>query len=180
MVLGDEVVFSSVQYLIRTVEITPEILKKNRLIITVNEKINALEEVVVTPESAEKFLDLKEEEFKGYDYNSDKSTKLENTIVTQGQLRNGLNIINIAKLIAKAVSNKSEEEKQKLKPSEILTYVFNNDFFVNDLALENDQVTGFLEYIDKNLPSQKLLNTAQQFQLIDYLISESQNYLDKL
>ena len=178
--LGDEVVFSSVQYLIRTVEITPEILKKNRLIITVNEKINALEEIVVTPENTEKFLDLKEEEFKGYDYNRDKSTKLENSIITQGQLRNGLNIINIAKLIAKAVSNKSEEEKQKLKPSEILTYVFNIEFFVRDLNLKNDQVTGFLEHIDKNLPSQKLLKTGQQFQLIDYLISESQKYLDKL
>ncbi len=178
--LGDEVIFSSVQYLIRTVEITPEILKKNRLIITVNEKINALEEVVVTPENTEKFLDLKEEEFESYDYNKDKSTKLENTIVTQGQLRNGLNIINIAKLIAKAVSNKSQEEKQKLKPSEILTYVFSDEFFVNDLALKNDQVTGFLEHIDKNLPSQQLLKTGQQFQLIDYLISESQKYLDKL
>ena len=178
--LGDEVVFSSVQYLIRTVEITPEILKKNRLIITVNEKINALEEVVVTPENAEKFLDLKEEEFESYDYNKDKSTKLENTIVTQGQLRNGLNIINIAKLIAKAVSKKSQEEKQKLKPSEILTYVFSDEFFVNDLALKNDQVTGFLEHIDKNLPSQQLLKTGQQFQLIDYLISESQKYIDKL
>lgn len=178
--LGDEVVFSSVQYLIRTVEITPEILKKNRLIITVNEKINALEEVVVTPENTEKFLDLKEEEFESYDYNKDKSTKLENTIVTQGQLRNGLNIINIAKLIAKAVSNKSQEEKQKLKPSEILTYVFSDEFFINDLALKNDQVTGFLEHIDKNLPSQKLLKTGQQFQLIDYLISESQKYIDKL
>lgn len=178
--LGDEVVFSSVQYLIRTVEITPEILKKNRLIITVNEKINALEEVVVTPENTEKFLDLKEEEFESYDYNRDKSTKLENTIVTQGQLRNGLNIINIAKLIAKAVSSKSLEEKQKLKPSEILTYVFSDEFFVNDLALKNDQVTGFLEHIDKNLPSQQLLKTGQQFQLIDYLISESQKYIDKL
>ncbi|MGB2164389.1 MAG: hypothetical protein ACPH4K_03065 [Flavobacteriaceae bacterium] len=178
--LGDEVVFSSVQYLIRTVEITPDILKKNRLIITVNEKINALEEVVVTPDNTEKFLDLKEEEFEGYDYNKDKSTKLENTIVTQGQLRNGLNIINIAKLIAKAVSNKSQEEKQKLKPSEILTYVFSDEFFVNDLALKNDQVTGFLEHIDKNLPSQQLLKTGQQFQLIDYLISESQKYRDKL
>ncbi len=178
--LGDEVIFSSVQYLIRTVEITPEILKKNRLIITVNEKINALEEVVVTPDNTEKFLDLKEEEFESYDYNKDKSTKLENTIVTQGQLRNGLNIINIAKLIAKAVSNKSQEEKQKLKPSEILTYVFSDEFFVNDLALKNDQVTGFLEHIDKNLPSQQLLKTGQQFQLIDYLISESQKYLDKL
>ena len=178
--LGDEVIFSSVQYLIRTVEITPEILKKNRLIITVNEKINALEEVVVTPENTEKFLDLKEEEFESYDYNKDKSTKLENTIVTQGQLRNGLNIINIAKLIAKAVSSKSQEEKQKLKPSEILTYVFSDEFFVNDLALKNDQVTGFLEHIDKNLPSQQLLKTGQQFQLIDYLISESQKYIDKL
>ena len=178
--LGDEVIFSSVQYLIRTVEITPEILKKNRLIITVNEKINALEEVVVTPENTEKFLDLKEEEFESYDYSKDKSTKLENTIVTQGQLRNGLNIINIAKLIAKAVSNKSQEEKQKLKPSEILTYVFSDEFFVNDLALKNDQVTGFLEHIDKNLPSQQLLKTGQQFQLIDYLISESQKYIDKL
>ena len=180
VVLGDEVVFSSVQYLIRTVEITPEILKKNRLIITVNEKINALEEVVVTPENRDKFLDLKEEEFKGYDYNRDKSTKLENTIVNQGQLRNGLNIINVAKLIAKVISNISEEEKYKLKPSEILTYVFSNDFFVNDLALKNNQVTGFLEHIDINLPSQKLLKTGQQFQLIDYLIYESQNYRNKL
>jgi hypothetical protein len=178
--LGDEVIFSSVQYLIRTVKITPEILKNKRLVVTVNEKINALEEVVITPENTQKFLDLKEEEFEGYDYNRDKSTKLENTIITQGQLRNGLNIINIAKLIAKAVSNKTEEEKQKLKPSEILTYVFNDEFFVNDLALKNDQVTGFLEHIDKNLRSQKLLKTGQEFQLIDYLISESQNYRDKL
>ncbi len=178
--LGDDVVFSSVQYLIRTVKITPEILKKNRLIITVNEKINALEEVVVTPENTEKFLDLKEEEFKGYDYNRDKSTELENTIVTQGQLRNGLNIINIAKLIAKVVSKKTEEEKLKIKPSEILTYVFNDEFFINDLALRNDEVIGFLEYIDENLPSQRLLKTGQQFQLIDYLISESQIYRNKL
>lgn len=178
--LGDDVVFSSVQYLIRTVKITPEILKKNRLIITVNEKINALEEVVVTPENTEKFLDLKEEEFKGYDYNRDKSTELENTIVTQGQLRNGLNIINIAKLIAKVVSKKTEEEKLKIKPSEILTYVFNDEFFINDLSLRNDEVIGFLEYIDENLPSQRLLKTGQQFQLIDYLISESRIYRNKL
>ena len=102
---GDEVVFSSVQYMIRTIEITPEIIQKNRLIITVNEKINALDEVVITPDDAEKFLDLKEEEFKGFDYDRDKSTRLENTIVRQGQLKNGLNLVNIAKLIAKVVSN---------------------------------------------------------------------------
>jgi hypothetical protein len=178
--LGDEVIFSSVQYLIRTVTISPEILKKNRLIVTVNEKINALEEIVITPYNTEKFLDFKEEEFKGYDYERDKSTALENITMTQGQLRNGLNLINIAKLVANAIQNKTEEEKQKIKPSEILTYVFNDEFFNDDLGLKNDEVTGFLEHIDKNLPSQQLLKTGKQFQLIDFLIAESKTYRDQL
>lgn len=178
--LGDEVIFSSVQYRIRTVTITPEILRKRRLIVTVNEKINALEEVVVTPENTEKFLDLKEEEFKGFDYERDKSSRLENTLVTQGQLKNGLNLINIAKLIAQAIGNKTEAEKEKLKPSEVLTYVFDDAFFIDDLQLKNDQIIGFLEHIDKNLPSQQLLKTGQQFQLIDYLIAESKKYRQSL
>ena len=176
---GDEVVFSSVQYMIRTVEITPEIIQKNRLIITVNEKINALEEVVITPDDAEKFLNLKEEEFKGFDYERDKSTRLENTIVRQGQLNNGLNLINVAKLIAKIVNNKTEEEKRNLKPSEVLSYVFDISFFKSDLELRDDQIVGFLEHIDDNLPSQKLLNQSQQFQLIDYLIMQSKKYRSK-
>ncbi len=176
---GDEVVFSSVQFMIRTVEITPEIIQKNRLIITVNEKINALEEVVITPDNAEKFLNLKEEEFKGFDYERDKSTRLENTIVRQGQLNNGLNLINVAKLIAQIVSKKTEEEKRNLKPSEVLSYVFDISFFKSDLELRDDQIVGFLEYIDDNLPSQKLLNQSQQFQLIDYLIIQSKKYRSK-
>lgn len=176
---GDEVVFSSVQYMIRTVKITPEIIQKNRLIITINEKINALEEVVVTPDDAEKFLDLKEEEFKGFNYDRDKSTRLENSIVRQGQLKNGINLINVAKLIAKLVSNKTEEEKRNLKPSEVLSYVFDKSFFSTDLELRDDQIVGFLEHIDNNLPSQKLLNQSQQFQLIDYLILQSKKYRSK-
>ena len=176
---GDEVVFSSVQYMIRTVKITPEIIQKNRLIITINEKMNALEEVVVTPDDAEKFLDLKEEEFKGFDYDRDKSTRLENSIVRQGQLKNGINLINVAKLIAKLVSNKTEEEKRNLKPSEVLSYVFDKSFFKSDLELRDDQIVGFLEHIDNNLPSQKLLNQSQQFQLIDYLILQSKKYRSK-
>ena len=176
---GDEVVFSSVQYMIRTVEITPEIIQKNRLIITVNEKINALEEVVITPDDSEKFLNLKEEEFKGFDYERDKSTRLENTIVRQGQLNNGLNLINVAKLIAKIVTDKTEEEKRNLKPSEVLSYVFDISFFKSDLELRDDQIVGFLEHIDDNLPSQKLLNQSQQFQLIDYLIMQSKKYRSK-
>ena len=177
--VGDEIIFSSVQYMIRTVKINPDIIQKNRLIITVNEKINALEEVIITPDDTEKFLDLKEEEFKGYDYLRDKSTRLENTIVRQGQLNNGINVINILKLINKVINSKTEEEKRNLKPSEVLKYVFEIDFFKRDLELTDDQIIGFLEYIDDNLPSQKLLSQSKQFQLIDYLILESKKYRNK-
>ena len=177
--VGDEIIFSSVQYMIRTVKINPDIIQKNRLIITVNEKINALEEVIITPDDTEKFLDLKEEEFKGYDYIRDKSTRLENTIVRQGQLNNGINVINILKLITKVINSKTEEEKRNLKPSEVLKYVFEIDFFKRDLELTDDQIIGFLEYIDDNLPSQKLLSQSKQFQLIDYLILESKKYRNK-
>ena len=177
--VGDEIIFSSVQYMIRTVKINPDIIQKNRLIITVNEKINALEEVIITPDDTEKFLDLKEEEFKGYDYLRDKSTRLENTIVRQGQLNNGINVINILKLITKIINSKTEEEKRNLKPSEVLKYVFEIDFFKRDLELTDDQIIGFLEYIDDNLPSQKLLSQSKQFQLIDYLILESKKYRNK-
>ena len=177
--VGDEIIFSSVQYMIRTVKINPDIIQKNRLIITVNEKINALEEIIITPDDTEKFLDLKEEEFKGYDYLRDKSTRLENTIVRQGQLNNGINVINILKLITKVINSKTEEEKRNLKPSEVLKYVFEIDFFKRDLELTDDQIIGFLEYIDDNLPSQKLLSQSKQFQLIDYLILERKKYRNK-
>ena len=177
--VGDEIIFSSVQYMIRTVKINSDIIQKNRLVITVNEKINALEEVIITPDDTEKFLDLKEEEFKGYDYLRDKSTRLENTIVRQGQLNNGINVINILKLITKVINSKTEEEKRNLKPSEVLKYVFEIDFFKRDLELKDDQIIGFLEYIDDNLPSHKLLSQSKQFQLIDYLILESKKYRNK-
>ncbi|MEK9613028.1 MAG: carboxypeptidase-like regulatory domain-containing protein, partial [Flavobacteriaceae bacterium] len=68
---GDEIVFSSVQYRIRSIVITQDILKKSRLVVSVNENINELKEVVVTTEDVERFLNLKEEEFKGFDYEQD-------------------------------------------------------------------------------------------------------------
>ena len=50
---GDEVIFSSVQYKIRTIKVTSEMIRKRRIIVSVNESITELDEVVVTPENTE-------------------------------------------------------------------------------------------------------------------------------
>ena len=173
---GDEIIFSSVQYLIRSVKITQEILTKNRLVVSVNENITELKEVVVTTEDKDRFLDLLEEEFKGFDYDQDKSTRINNKLTDDRLITNGIDFVNIAKLISKALSSKSKEEQMKMKPSEVLPLVFQTSFFENDLSLRKDQVVGFLEYIDAQMKTSELLKQSKQFQLIDYLINKSKMY----
>ena len=177
---GDEVIFSSVQYQIKAVKVTAEILALNRMVVSVNENITALKEVVVTTEYVEKFLNLKEEEFKGFDYEQDKSTRINNELTDDRLLSNGINFVNIAKLIMKALSNKTEEEQMRMKPSEVLPLVFETSFFEQDLELQKDQVVGFLEYIYTQMKTSSLLKQSQQFQLIDFLISKSKAYKETL
>ena len=71
--LDDELVFTSVNYQIEIVKITQEILDKNRLVVEVNEKVTELDEVVISPENQQKFLELQNEEFKQFEYETDQS-----------------------------------------------------------------------------------------------------------
>ena len=180
VLLGDEIIFSSVQYRIRSVKITEDILSKNRLVVSVNENINELKEVVVTTDDVEKFLDLKEEEFKGFDYEKDKSSKLVNKAYNERQLSDGIDFVNIAKLLARALGNKSSDEQMQMKPSEILPLVFEDDFFEVDLDLDKSQVISFLEFIDNRMKTGELLKKDKEFQLIDFLINESKEFKNDL
>ena len=126
---NDEIIFSSVQYKIKSVIISEKNIKNNRIVVEVNERINFLDEVVVSPENQEKFLDLKEEEFKRINYLNDKSTKIQNQLINKTQLVDGINFINIAKVISNNFSDKSEVEKRNLLPSDVLPYIFENGFF---------------------------------------------------
>ena len=180
VLLGDEIIFSSVQYRIRSVKITEDILSKNRLVVSVNENINELKEVVVTTDDVEKFLDLKEEEFKGFDYEKDKSSKLVNKAYNDRQLSDGIDFVNIAKLLARAFGNKSSDEQMRMKPSEILPLVFEDDFFEVDLGLDKSQVISFLEFIDNRMKTGELLKKDKEFQLIDFLINESKEFKNDL
>ena len=174
--VGDEIIFSSVEFKIRTVRITKEIIKKNRLVVEVNEKLNFLDEVVISPENTEKFLDLKEEEFKKVDYLDDKSTAVENEIIRQNQLYRGINIVNIAKLLAKVIRESNMEQEIKLTPSKALPLVFDNNFFINDLGLKDFEIITFLELMDNKKEIKSLLKKNKEFELIEYLFNESKKF----
>lgn len=174
--VGDEIIFSSVEFRIKTLTITPEIIQKNRLVVSVTERITVLDEIVVGPENTQKFLDLKKEEFTKVDYTQDKSTKIENRVMRQGQLVNGLNIVNVAKLLAKVIQGTNNEVPRVLVPSRVLPLILEERFFTEDLGLHQDEVIGFLEAMDEKLPSDRLLKKDKEFQLIEFLYLESEQY----
>ncbi|SNR82062.1 hypothetical protein SAMN04488009_0239 [Maribacter sedimenticola] len=179
--VGDELVFTAINYNIKVVTITEDILENNRLVVEVNEKVTELDEVVITPEQQERFLKLKNEEFKEYEYEIDRSTEVENIALSQSErgLQNGLNFVNIFRAIFKSQSEK-EETGPKLKVSEVLRQVYDDTFFVVDLQIPQDRINEFLIYCDTRMPAQSLLKKENEFQLIDALVTNSKTFLKEI
>ena len=173
---GDEIIFSSVQYIIRTVRVNKEILDNKRLVVQINQRVRELDEVVITPDDTEKFLDLKEEQFKGFDYLNDKSTKVQNILTDERQFVNGLNFVNIFKLLTTLVDSKSEEERLSILPSEALPLILEENFFEEILELNSYEVSDFLINLDLDNELRNLIIEKNQFLLIDYLLSKADTY----
>ena len=136
--------------------------------------------VAITTDDVEKFLDLKEEEFKGFDYEKDKSSQLVNRAFNDRQLSDGIDFVNIAKLLTRAFGNKSSDEQMRMKPSEVLPLVFQDSFFEVDLGLDKSDIITFLEFIDNRMKTGELLKKDKEFQLIDFLINESKEFKNDL
>ncbi|NER12437.1 hypothetical protein GWK08_03215 [Leptobacterium flavescens] len=175
---GDELVFSAVNYKIKSVIIDDKILKNNRLVVEVNEKVTQLEEVVVTPENEKKFLELKNEEFKQYDYESDPSTPTINDAIPVAErgLQNGLNFVNIFKAIFKSKKEETTEQRE-IRMSEVLRQIYEDEFFVGNLKIPSEKIEDFLYFCDSKMPAQSLLKKDNEFQLIDFLVNQSEAYL---
>lgn len=180
--LNDKLIFSSVQYQIRELNITKEILQRNRIVIDVNEKVNELEEVVVTPENQEKFLDLKEEEFKRFDYTFDKSSRVNNVINEQGKLVDGINFVNLYRLIRNSIKKDSNENESNYKynPSDLLRELYDDVFFTKNLLIPNDKINEFLLYCDDNFPDRILLKKDNEFELIEFLVKQSKKFVKNI
>ncbi len=178
---GDQLVFTAVNYQLEVVTITPEILRNNRLVVEVTEKITQLEGVVVSPENQEKFLEVKNEDFKGFEYEIDRGTEVENIAEARSVrgMRDGLNFVNIFKALFKSKQGDGTE-RAPLKVSEVLRQVYDDEFFVVDLKLPQDKIDAFLLYCDDKVPSQTLLRKENEFQLIDFLVTHSKTYLAEL
>ena len=179
---GDILAFSAVNFKFRTITITREILDKNRLLVEVNEKVTELDEVVITPDDKEKFIDLKEEEFKKFNYEKDASSVIENYALSGSQkgMMYGLNFVNIFKALVKSDKEKEVPVKDRIKISQVLRQVYDDQFFVVDLKIPQEKIDDFLYYCDDKIPTDTLLKKENEFALIDMLVNNSRDYLKSI
>jgi hypothetical protein len=175
---GDELVFMALNYQLQMVKITAEIIKNNRLVVEVTEKVTELDEVVVSPEDQEEFIRLSNEEFKGFDYDTDETSEVTNIAEdpTVRGMQYGLNFVSIFKLLANAIEGDKKQEVAPLKVSEVLRQVYDDNFFVRDLKIPQDRIDAFLLYCDNQLPPRTLLRKENEFQLIDFLVTQSEAF----
>lgn len=178
--LNDEIVFTALNYQLKVVVITQVILDNNRLVVEVTEKVTELDEVVLSPENQERFIQMKNEEFKGYDYEVDRSTQVINIAQTQTErgMENGVNFVNLFKLLFQGnKNNEANAAPKKLLLSDIMRQVYDDAFFVVDLNVPQDKIDAFLQYCDAQVPPQELLKKSNEFQLIDFFVTQSKVFL---
>jgi hypothetical protein len=89
---------------------------------------------------------------------------------------NGLNFVNIFKLLSTLVDSKSEEEKLNISPSEVLPYILDDNFFSDILNLEPFETSDFLYKLDSDQKLKNLILEKNQFLVIDYLLKEVEIY----
>lgn len=182
--VGDELVFSALNYQLELVKITNEILERNRLVIDVKEKITELDEVVITPEDQERFLELQNKKIleEKFEYEIDRSSEVENITLSRQErgLQDGLNFVGLFKALLKATKKEKVEERKPLKVSDVMRQVYDDEFFVVDLKLPQDKINEFLYYCDNRMPAQSLLKKENEFELIDFLVTHSQTFLEEL
>ena len=178
--LDDQLVFTAVNYQLEIVKVTEDILQKNRLVVEVNEKVTALDEVVVSPENQKKFLEVKNEKFKGFEYEIDRTTEVQNIAGTSqnDRIEGRLNFVNIFRAIFQS-RNQNTGEKVDLKVSDVLRQVYDDEFFVLDLSLPQEEIDAFLLFCDDKIPSQSLLKKENEFQLIDFLVTQSKAFKEE-
>lgn len=175
--VGDKVAFTSLNFELKTVEITNAIFEDKRMVVDVKEKVTELDEIVITPENREAWIQNKNAQFMEYVYEKDHSTPIQTNEaipISQRGMINGINFVNIFKALFN--SNSTKEQSPEILPSQVMRQVYDDEFFVIDLKIPQDKIDAFLYYVDDKLPSQELMRKDHEFELIDFLVEESKNF----
>lgn len=198
--VNDSVRVTSLQFEAFTVLIRETVVASKKLNIYLNEVINPLPEVLVSPYdlSGNINVDVKRLESRDYSKNlrdsdvmnataevssgPDYKSPPRNTAMLMGNTRlvNGINFVNIFKELL--INNKEKEIRNpysELPNAEIdneIRKLYNDNFFKENLDIQMEQINDFIYFADDNGLSEQMLKKGNELDLIDFLVEQSKKY----
>jgi len=198
--VNDSVRVTSLQFEAFTVLIRGTVVASKKLNIYLNEVINPLPEVVISPYdlSGNINVDVKRLESKNYAKNLQSSDVMNstaevssgpnlnspprNTAMLMGNTRlvNGINFVNIFKKLL--INNKEKDihnPYSDIPNAEIDTEIrklYNDDFFRENLDIQMENINDFIYFADENGLSEQMLKKGNELDLIDFLVEQSKKY----
>ncbi|WP_378183146.1 carboxypeptidase-like regulatory domain-containing protein [Aquimarina sp. SS2-1] len=191
---NDKLEVIAMQYQKFVVLIDKGVLDNRRLNIFLNESVNLLEEVIVTPydllgnvsidvkkiDVSESGIDevakLTSDRINDTDYNwtPDELSELENKVFLEDRMIYGLNFVNLFKVV---FQNKDKNKNKTADDIDVkVRKMYNDEFFKTNLALEIDQINDFIFFAEENGLNKTYLEEGNELNLIEFLVSQSKAY----
>ncbi len=169
-------VFVSKKYYYKRLFLEKEDVKKNNIKITLTQKPEELEEVVITKASFNS---------KGlFSQEVADEIKLEkgvykNRQIYDGTIENGADLMRIGGMILDLFTKKKETNKNpdiKIEFKELATTSYEESFFINTLKLKPEEVALFLEFCDADPKSKIIIANNNPLILMDFIITKNEEF----
>jgi len=191
----DTLVFSSVAFSSRIMELTETDFKLKVIKIELLTFINELDEVIVTPNSLTGDLikdnrNLKvtymDSKIDGLDANkmmveNDGYSSPKNPAIYDGKIQYGMDFVAIGKMLGKSLFGKKEKEPKEIGHqdkivAEIIKEKFTYHFFHETLQLKDNEIGLFLNFCESDPKIKTLLVPNKEIDLIDFLIEKNKEF----
>jgi hypothetical protein len=182
---GDSIVFSSLEYQNRTIEITENHLNNKALTVYLEPGFNELDEVEILQKMRLDFNNVAIDRRAVLDDDAVTKSKAPDTdkYLNQGYMTNGVSLIGIYNLLTKnsrarkktANDEKNQIEHFKNELPATLKKLYGVDFFTDWLYIPENELNVFLEYCQENGLGDYY--NSNEFVIKNFLVIQSNNYL---
>lgn len=198
--LLDEIEFHALQFETIKIKIDEDVIKSQQLTVFLVEHVNRLNEVVIFPyglsgvlhEDLEKIktfspdlssINMAFGDITAYEFSDDYHSKVDNTIMRQGEFYNGTDLVKITNWLIKPLFGTKESRQAKaIKDTDKslgVRGVYSQTFIADNFDIPGNRVDEFINYIDAKGVDPELYESGKELDLLEYLSEQSKIFLNQ-
>lgn len=201
--LNDRIEVSALQFNPITITVNEEVISSKQIKIYLIEKINQLDAVLLSSgligniavdiENVKTVRNIDVEigdRNKAFEYNDDKAVDNQvvsnnlNSITRKGEFYNGVDFVQLAggiySLLVKPKNKGSKEKTELLKNKpKTITDAFSLDYIMTNFNIPEEKIPAFIGFLESKEINQELFISENELKLIDYIMLQSNLFLNE-